>query len=201
MVRSYGSKKNRKLLPRVKLEKNGRSLPKIKLEKIKKYYNMPILDASKELGVCATILKKTMRSYGIRRWPHRKIASISKIIRFLEKNIGKATDPNQKQAIESHIELFKKYMELLINNPDAHYQNIVPKNILQTFSRIRIQQKKQDDLNIDILVMIQKTINNSYFINSFCSDNVEITISQKDQYDIQQIEIASNILVKMSRCK
>lgn len=45
----------------------------IGLETLSKYFHLPINDVAKELGVCATVLKKICRKNGIPRWPHRKV--------------------------------------------------------------------------------------------------------------------------------
>jgi hypothetical protein len=42
-------------------------------EELAKYFHLPIAEAAKELGVCATVLKKICRKNGISRWPHRKV--------------------------------------------------------------------------------------------------------------------------------
>jgi hypothetical protein len=47
-------------------------------EQIALYFHMPISLASKELGICCTLLKKMCREFGIPRWPFRKIRGIEK---------------------------------------------------------------------------------------------------------------------------
>jgi hypothetical protein len=42
-------------------------------EQLTKYFHLPITDVAKELGICATMLKKICRKNGIPRWPHRKV--------------------------------------------------------------------------------------------------------------------------------
>ncbi len=44
-----------------------------KLEELSKYFHMPEKAVAKELGICLTSLKKLCRSYGITRWPFRKV--------------------------------------------------------------------------------------------------------------------------------
>ena len=47
-----------------------------KLEELSKYFHLPEKAVAKELGICLTSLKKICRSYGITRWPFRKLKSI-----------------------------------------------------------------------------------------------------------------------------
>ena len=39
-------------------------------------FHLPISQVAKDLGVCATVLKKLCRQHGIPRWPHRKVRFI-----------------------------------------------------------------------------------------------------------------------------
>ena len=41
-------------------------------------FHLPIKKAAKELNICTTMLKRTCRAKGIKRWPSRKINAISK---------------------------------------------------------------------------------------------------------------------------
>jgi len=43
------------------------------LQELSKYFHMPEKAVAKELGICLTSLKKLCRSYGITRWPFRKV--------------------------------------------------------------------------------------------------------------------------------
>ncbi|KAJ8446224.1 hypothetical protein Cgig2_015995 [Carnegiea gigantea] len=52
----------------------------LKHEEIRKYFDMPISMAAKELKVGLTVLKKRCRELNIRRWPHRKIKSLKALI-------------------------------------------------------------------------------------------------------------------------
>jgi hypothetical protein len=52
----------------------------IGLETLSKYFHLPINDVAKELGVCATVLKKICRKNGIPRWPHRKVYTCAIIL-------------------------------------------------------------------------------------------------------------------------
>lgn len=41
---------------------------------LQQHFHLPISQVAKELGVCATVLKKLCRQHGIPRWPHRKVS-------------------------------------------------------------------------------------------------------------------------------
>ncbi|EFJ28257.1 hypothetical protein SELMODRAFT_73113, partial [Selaginella moellendorffii] len=52
----------------------------ISLEDLSRYFTMPITQASNELKVGLTVLKKWCREFGIPRWPHRKLKSLESLI-------------------------------------------------------------------------------------------------------------------------
>ena len=51
---------------------------------LSKYFDMPILEASKKLKVGLTVLKKRCRLFGIPRWPHRKMKSLNSLIHKIQ---------------------------------------------------------------------------------------------------------------------
>nr|XP_010908390.1 protein RKD5 isoform X2 [Elaeis guineensis] len=56
----------------------------ISLTDLVKYFNLPIIEASKSLNVGLTVLKRKCREFGIPRWPHRKIKSLDTLIHNLQ---------------------------------------------------------------------------------------------------------------------
>ena len=66
-----------------------------KLEELSKYFHLPEKAVAKELGICLTSLKKICRSYGITRWPFRKLKSIQ---RTLAKDDGGAVPSDVAMA-------------------------------------------------------------------------------------------------------
>ncbi|EFJ04176.1 hypothetical protein SELMODRAFT_73278, partial [Selaginella moellendorffii] len=52
----------------------------ISLEDLSRYFTMPITQASKELKVSRTVLKKRCREFGIPQWPHHKLKSLESLI-------------------------------------------------------------------------------------------------------------------------
>jgi len=89
----------------------------ISFDELSKYFHLPINQVAKELGVCATILKKICRRNGIPRWPHRKIKSLDKMIFNLNMNLEK--NPTEKEDILREIELLKSKKLEIMKNPDV----------------------------------------------------------------------------------
>jgi hypothetical protein len=123
---------------------DGSKLKRIKLEKIKEYYHLPISVASKELETSETILKRIMRSYGVKRWPYRKLSSLKKIINCLEQLILETNIPNDKKTYQEEIDTYTKFMDLFVNDPNIPYKDVIEKNLLQKFSKISIRQRKDN---------------------------------------------------------
>ncbi|KAH7300652.1 hypothetical protein KP509_24G073100 [Ceratopteris richardii] len=92
---------------------NGR-LSELTKDELTHYFNMPIAQASKELKVGLTVLKKRCRIIGIPRWPHRKMKSINGLIRNIQeliKTSGEDGDANQIQVAVEDLEKQKKEMQ------------------------------------------------------------------------------------------
>lgn len=61
-------------------------MTEITLHELSHYFHMPITQASKELKVGLTVLKKRCREFGIPRWPHRKMKSLNSLIQNIQVN-------------------------------------------------------------------------------------------------------------------
>lgn len=64
------------LLPAIiqqEMERKPTSSSHIDYSVLQQHFHLPISQVAKELGVCATVLKKLCRQHGIPRWPHRKV--------------------------------------------------------------------------------------------------------------------------------
>ncbi|KAK4709711.1 hypothetical protein R3W88_004224 [Solanum pinnatisectum] len=80
---------------------------------ISKYFYMPITQATKELHIGLTLLKKTCRDLGFRRWPYRKLISLQTLnnnIKELEKVVGNGMEEKLKDVINV-LEKEKKKIE------------------------------------------------------------------------------------------
>ncbi|XP_066354544.1 uncharacterized protein [Miscanthus floridulus] len=69
----------------------------LQLDDIARYFHLPMVEAAKELRICATVLKGTSRKFHIRRWPYRKVRSIDSQIAKLRRGNG---DPAAQREIE-----------------------------------------------------------------------------------------------------
>lgn len=96
----------------------------IGFDELASYFHLPINQVSKELGVCATVLKKICRRNGIPRWPHRKIKSLDRMIKALENTV--ASSPDEQDRINKEIaEMRNKKLSILRNpnhDPAAKYK-------------------------------------------------------------------------------
>ena len=70
----------------------------VKLEELSKYFHLPEKAVAKELGICLTSLKKLCRSYGITRWPFRKLKSLERTMRKVqtESEVANGNDKGDK---------------------------------------------------------------------------------------------------------
>ena len=46
----------------------------IELDKLKEHFHEPMADVARKFGVCTTFFKRICRTYGIKRWPFRKVS-------------------------------------------------------------------------------------------------------------------------------
>jgi len=85
-------------------------------EDLAKYFHLPINGAAREIGVCATVLKKICRKNGIPRWPHRKIKSINKMIETLQQSLKKGNHEDDER-IQKEIKTLQEHKEYVMKNP------------------------------------------------------------------------------------
>ncbi|MFS7955136.1 putative transcription factor Nin-like family [Helianthus anomalus] len=69
------------------------------LEDLAKYFDVPIIEASKNLKVGLTVLKKKCREFGIPRWPHRKIKSLDGLISDLQEEVKRQQEEDEEAAL------------------------------------------------------------------------------------------------------
>uniref|UniRef100_A0A7S4P057 RWP-RK domain-containing protein n=1 Tax=Guillardia theta TaxID=55529 RepID=A0A7S4P057_GUITH len=83
----------------------------VRLDELSKFFNLPEKAVAKELGICLTSLKKLCRSYGITRWPFRKLKSLQRTMKKVEtesqiinacssNNTATPVDPNKTNSGE-----------------------------------------------------------------------------------------------------
>ncbi|XP_058090601.1 protein RKD5 [Magnolia sinica] len=70
----------------------------IALTDLAKYFGLPITEASRNLKVGLTVLKRKCREFGIPRWPHRKIKSLDTLIHDLQEEAERQERENKAAA-------------------------------------------------------------------------------------------------------
>ncbi|KAF9607973.1 hypothetical protein IFM89_003893 [Coptis chinensis] len=71
----------------------------IALDDLVKYFGLPITEASRNLKVGLTVLKRKCRELGIPRWPHRKIKSLDTLIHDLQEEAERQEQKNKAAAM------------------------------------------------------------------------------------------------------
>jgi hypothetical protein len=66
----------------------------VRLEELSRYFHLPEKAVAKELGICLTSLKKLCRSYGITRWPFRKLKSLERTMKKVQ---------NEQDAVSTQV--------------------------------------------------------------------------------------------------
>jgi hypothetical protein len=105
----------------------------IGFQELAQYFHLPIHVVSKELGICATVLKKICRRNGIARWPHRKvlfrckfqlaqyhlvqIKSLDRMLQVLQCSVP--TLPEQKAKIQKEIDEVLRKKESILTKPSS----------------------------------------------------------------------------------
>ncbi|GJQ14877.1 hypothetical protein GpartN1_g6668.t1 [Galdieria partita] len=121
-------------------KRNPKYLP---LSIMKLYFQKPIHIASKELSVSCSLLRSSLRSYGIRKWPYRYLQRLDKVINFLkdlqveqdEHNNEMSDNGKRVSSIRRKIEVLvqrkqelEKHPELLGVREQEEFE-ITPQNI------------------------------------------------------------------------
>jgi hypothetical protein len=82
----------------------ARGQSRIEFERLAAFFHVPINEAAKGLGVCATVLKKVCRKHGIPRWPHRKIKKLDTMLAMLETAANKPGNPQHDDDVRKKME-------------------------------------------------------------------------------------------------
>lgn len=67
---------------------------------LRAHFNLPLNDAARQLGVCATAIKKVCRKMGIMQWPHRKLKAVEKRLALLQVEVRDASDSRSAEVQE-----------------------------------------------------------------------------------------------------
>ncbi|CAN1126828.1 Protein RKD3 [Linum perenne] len=79
---------------------------------------MPITEAAKELNVGLTRLKKMCRELGIKRWPHRKLMSLTALISNARKLLDESRDGEEGGKLEEAIRVLENEWNVLEESPN-----------------------------------------------------------------------------------
>ncbi|VVA91349.1 unnamed protein product [Arabis nemorensis] len=119
----------------------------LSMETISRYFYMPITQATMELNVGLTLLKRRCRELGIRRWPHRKLMSLQTLIsnvKELQKMGGEENAGKLKKALEK-LEEEKRTIE---ESPDLEFEDKT-KRLRQACFKANHKRKKKRSLESD----------------------------------------------------
>lgn len=104
-------------------------------DQIASYFHLPIAAASREIGICATLLKKICRKYGIPRWPFRKLKSIEKAMVNLIDTLR--STPQEEGVLTQLVRLQRQKENILFGfaktNPNAVPASLSPDDLIKFF--------------------------------------------------------------------
>ncbi|KAM7250805.1 hypothetical protein ACFE04_022688 [Oxalis oulophora] len=107
-------------------KRKAANVKEISLEELVKYFDRTILEASRDLNIGLTLLKKRCREFGILRWPNRKIKSLDNLIRLLQKEARKRQQPNSIM-VENMESMLQKEKESIKRDPVVDLQTVTKK--------------------------------------------------------------------------
>ncbi|WCJ32816.1 RWP-RK domain-containing protein [Euphorbia peplus] len=100
-------------------------IARIALEDVVKYFDLPIAEASRNLKVGLTVLKRKCRELGIPRWPHRKIKSLDNLIRNLQEESEWQKEENEEaaKAVAKRQKMLEREKESIERKPFMEIQS------------------------------------------------------------------------------
>ncbi|GAV83047.1 RWP-RK domain-containing protein [Cephalotus follicularis] len=126
-------------------------IDRIALEDLVKYFGLPIVEASRNLRVGVTVLKRKCREFGIPRWPHRKIKSLDSLIQNLQEEAERQEeDKAAVMAVAKRQRMLEKEKESIEKEPFTELQSETKKFRQDIFKRRHRARalKTQQDLSI-----------------------------------------------------
>ncbi|KAJ4966391.1 hypothetical protein NE237_018240 [Protea cynaroides] len=125
----------------VKKEKRRRAgtehIARIALSDLTKYFDLPIAEASRNLNVGLTVLKRKCREFGIRRWPHRKIKSLDTLIHELQEETERQEQEDEAaaRAVAKRQKMLEIEKECIEKRPSMEIQRETKKFRQDVFKR------------------------------------------------------------------
>ncbi|KAM7267934.1 hypothetical protein ACFE04_010100 [Oxalis oulophora] len=96
----------------IKRKRKSGSSDQLGLEEIRRYFDMPIAQAAKEMNIGLTYLKRRCRELNVMRWPHRKIKSLECVIQ----NVKELGLENEVLELEEQRMLMKQEPEMELSS-------------------------------------------------------------------------------------
>ncbi|OIV93669.1 hypothetical protein TanjilG_16520 [Lupinus angustifolius] len=155
MSESLDNKLDVETLPGI-MEKKRRAhsdhIAKIALPDLVKYFDVPIIEASRNLNVGLTVLKRKCREFGIPRWPHRKIKSLDGLIHDLQEEARQQESEGEAaaEAVAERKRMLESEKENIERKPsvDIKYETKrFRQEIFKKRHRARILQKQISTLS------------------------------------------------------
>ncbi|KAJ7551781.1 hypothetical protein O6H91_06G028300 [Diphasiastrum complanatum] len=117
-------------------------LMEITLEELSQYFNMPITEASKELKVGLTVLKKKCRELRIPRWPHRKLKSLDSLIHNIQE-LAKNTSGRSPSEVMDTIRALEEQRKIMEDSPGLELTDRT-KRLRQACFKASYKQRRQE---------------------------------------------------------
>eukprot|EP00611_Tribonema_gayanum_P017516 TRINITY_DN3021_c0_g1_i4.p1 TRINITY_DN3021_c0_g1~~TRINITY_DN3021_c0_g1_i4.p1 ORF type:complete len:386 (+),score=175.01 TRINITY_DN3021_c0_g1_i4:80-1159(+) len=121
----------------------------ITLELLQSYYNVPLAELAKELGLSLTLLKKICRKFGIQRWPHRQIRSLNKTAQELKERAQCALTAEEHAEIEAQLQLLEKKKRLVTRGASSGLQSAL-RNALFLANPEQLEEESVFDVKVPL---------------------------------------------------
>ena len=92
--------------------------------KLRAHFNLPLNDAAKKLGVCATAIKKVCRKMGIKQWPHRKLKAVEKRLALHVAEERYVTEPDAQERYLRQIRELEEKRDNLLQGIDCDISGV-----------------------------------------------------------------------------
>ncbi|KAJ0040721.1 hypothetical protein Pint_28704 [Pistacia integerrima] len=133
-------------------------IARIALEDVVKYFDLPILEASRNLKVGLTVLKKKCREFG---WPHRKIKSLDGLINELqEAGRHQQEDQAAATAVAKRRQMLEEEKETIERKPFMEIQSETKKfrqDIFKRRHKTRLLKKQDQSQSLSVNINCEKT--------------------------------------------
>ncbi|KAF5735889.1 hypothetical protein HS088_TW14G00018 [Tripterygium wilfordii] len=122
----------------------------ISLEDIVKYFDLPIVEASRNLRIGLTVLKRKCRELGIPRWPHRKIKSLDSLIHNLQEEAVRQEQESEDaaRAVAKRKKMLEREKENIERKPFMEIQSETKKFRQDVFKRRHRARSLQSQGNL-----------------------------------------------------